>query len=575
MRITYKKRLFLYFLLIFTTFTVCIIYIEQSEEKRYRTEALEAKLDGYADLIHGYMIKNKLNDSTINQLHRVIDILPQEIRVTVIEKEGKVLFDKEVDDVSTLENHLNRPEILQAQYQDKGSHIRMSASTHHEYIYFAKYYQDSFVRVALPYNIQTQALLKADNLFIYLVIGLFIIVLVILNYVAGRFGKSISQLKTFTSVIKHSKPVPNNIQFPEDELGEIGQELSDIIRQRERDKKALEAEKEKLIRHFRFLEEGFCIFSAEQKQIYSNTYFIQYLNLIVDKPILDVNELFKNESFHPIIDFIDNESRVDNHLTYSINKNGKFFSIQIVIYKDNSFEVSIKDITQTEKTRLVKQEMTSNIAHELRTPVTSLRGYLETLNETNLNEEKQKLFIERAYKQSIRLSNLIEDVSLLSKIEGSANSFPFEKVNLLHLVNEVRIDLTDKLTQGNIKLFINIKDTVSVNGSPTLLYSIFRNLIDNSIAYAGSDTEIHINNYMEDDNFVYFSFYDTGKGVDEQHLNRLFERFYRVNEGRTRDTGGSGLGLSIVRNAIMIHKGDIQAKNKVGAGLEFLFSLRK
>lgn len=575
MRITYKKRLFLYFLLIFAVFTACIIYIEQSEEKRYRTEALEAKLDGYADLIHGYMVKNKLNDSTINQLQRVIDILPQEIRVTVIEREGKVLFDKEVGDIDTLENHLNRPEILQAQYQDKGSHIRMSASTHHEYIYFAKYYQDSFVRVALPYNIQTQALLKADNLFIYVVIGLFIIVLIILNYVAGRFGKSISQLKTFASVIKNDKSLPGNVQFPEDELGEIGQELSDIIRQREKDKKALEAEKEKLIRHFRFLEEGFCIFSADHKQIYSNTYFMQYLNLISDKPILDVGEIFKSEPFRPVVEFINDKNSTSNHLNYQINKNGKFFSVQTVRYKDNSFEVSIKDITHSENTRLVKQEMTSNIAHELRTPVTSLRGYLETLNETNLTEEKQKLFIERAYNQSIRLSNLIEDVSLLSKIEGSANSFSFEKVKLLQLVDEIRIDLTDKLLENNIKLFISIKDTVVINGSPTLLYSIFRNLIDNSIAYAGPDTEIHINNYMEDDNFVYFSFYDTGKGVEEQHLNRLFERFYRVNEGRTRDTGGSGLGLSIVRNAIMIHKGDIQAKNKINAGLEFLFTLKK
>ena len=219
--------------------------------------------------------------------------------------------------------------------------------------------------------------------------------------------------------------------------------------------------------------------------------------------------------------------------------------------------------------------MTNNIAHELRTPVTSLRGYLETLDSQKLEAYKQAQFIHRAHQQTIRLSNLIDDVSLISKIEEAPAQFKLEKVNLAQLVDEVRIDLTDGLAANDIKLNVSIKDDLTIEGNYTLLYSIFRNLVDNSISYAGQHIEVNIKNYMEDNEYLYFSFCDTGRGVDEQYLARLFERFYRVNEGRTRDTGGSGLGLSIVKNAVLFHKGEIQVKNRAGGGLEFFFTLKK
>lgn len=576
MRLTYKKKLLLCFLVIFAVFAGCLIYIEQKEERRYRTEALENKLDGYAEIIHEYIAKNGLKDTTINRLKDLIPILPKDIRVTIIARDGRVLYDEEVANVDTLENHTNRPEIMQALYSSHGSHIRFSTSTQREYLYYAKYYSDSFfIRVALPYNIETQRLLKADNLFIYTVGILFLVVLLLFNYVAGRFGKSISQLKKFASGIKNNKPLPQNIQFPDDELGDISKEIIGIFNQKEEKKNAIALEREKFIQHFKLSAEGISIFTDKQKPIYANTHFIQYVNVIVDKPVLNVECIFEEEPFYPISVFLKDVNKTENHFSFEIGKNGKVFFIQTIIYEDKSFEVTIRDITKTEKTRLLKQEMTNNIAHELRTPVTSLRGYLETLGQQNIDREKQQLFINRAYIQSLRLSNLIEDVSLLSKIEEPTSRFPLENINLYQLINEVRIDLSDKLEEHNIKLELAVAENMNVNGNHTLLYSIFRNLVDNSISYAGDNIEIHINNYTEDEKYVYFSYYDTGKGVEEKHLPRIFERFYRVSEGRTRDSGGSGLGLSIVKNAVLFHKGEIQAKNRVDGGLEFLFTLIK
>ncbi|MDR1356313.1 MAG: two-component sensor histidine kinase, partial [Tannerellaceae bacterium] len=546
---SYRRRIFGYFLLISVLFAVGAILIERRQERIFRRADLEARLDGYTEIIHKFIDQSGQNNDP-DKLDSLSLLMPEHIRISIISDEGVVLFDNEVASDS-MENHLSRPEIMNALYSSYGSNVRMSVHTNREYLYYARRFQPYYVRVALPYNTETRNMLKAGNLFVYMIIALFLVVLIFINYVAGRFGESILQLKLFSSKIQKGQPIPENIRFREDELGEIGNELIDIFKQMENSKKNIEIEREKLIRHFRFSGEGLCIFNPDMKKIYANTCFIQYINLITDHPTFDAEDILKDRVFKPVTDFLNNKDRESNHIVFQITKNGKAFSVQPIIFEDNSFEIIVKDISKAEKTRLMKQEMTSNIAHELRTPVTSLRGYLETLNSYELDENKKKQFVERAFLQTIRLSNLIDDVSIISKIEEAPSQFTTEKLNLSLLVNEVRIDLSDKLAAKHITFTSSIPDGLTVMGNYTLLYSIFRNLTDNSISYAGSDIDIQISQYAEDEHYFYFSYYDTGVGVKEQHLSRIFERFYRINEGRTRDTGGSGLGLSIVKNAIL------------------------
>jgi signal transduction histidine kinase len=143
------------------------------------------------------------------------------------------------------------------------------------------------------------------------------------------------------------------------------------------------------------------------------------------------------------------------------------------------------------------------------------------------------------------------------------------------LLQELKNDLQLVFQEKNIEMEWDIPENLIINGNQNLLYSIFRNLTDNVIHYAGENVSILIT-CNTDKNFCHFTFSDNGAGIsDEAHLDRIFERFYRTNEGRTRDSGGSGLGLSIVKNAITFHKGNICARNKENGGLEFLFSLKK
>ena len=169
----------------------------------------------------------------------------------------------------------------------------------------------------------------------------------------------------------------------------------------------------------------------------------------------------------------------------------------------------------------------------------------------------------------------VSQVELITKTEEASELFDKEQVNVHNTLQEVINDLHSPIVAHGINVKNEINPQTVIEGNKTLVYAIFRNLIENSINYAGDHISIGVNNYMEDKEFYYFSYYDTGQGIEENHLNRIFERFYRVCEGRSRQNGGSGLGLSIVKNAVLFHKGDISAKNRKDGGLEFLFSLKK
>jgi signal transduction histidine kinase len=567
MKTTYKQKLFIYFLVIFALFTLGIAIFEQSRERKFRTETLEGKLDAYADAIHKLWIRRGGNMQAIDSL---LAILPSNIRATLIDHRGDVLYDNILEDVYLMENHAGRPEILSAQKDGKGTCIRVSASNNLKYLYYAKRFHNYFIRVSLPYDIQVRSFLKPDNLFLYYIAALFIIMLFFINYVAGRFSKSIKQLNDFTISSENAAA----IDFPDDELGTIGKKIAENYALLEKSRKELALEKERLLQHVYTSGEGICFFSVDRTVEFYNGLFIQYLNTISDESGADPAIILTDPVFGDVAAFVDQKE--EYYYETQINKQGKIFAVRANIFEDRSFEIIVNDITKHEKTRLLKQEMTGNIAHELRTPITSIRGYLELILTQNPDDETARNFLMKMHNQTLALSELIQDMSLISKIEEAPQSFQLEAVNIKNLLVEIRNDAAETLKEKNIRIHLNMSDHVIVNGNQNLIYSIFRNLTDNALRYAGKDIDIEVNVYNEDKEFYYFSYSDTGTGIPEEyHLNRLFERFYRINEGRTRDTGGSGLGLSIVKNAILFHKGTIVAKNRISGGLEFLFNLPK
>lgn len=583
MRLTYKKKIFLYFMLVFTIFTIIIVAVQQNREKTYKAESFKTGLNAYSEVISNYIQDHHLlSGRHIDSLNNILPLLPKDLRVTVINRQGEVLFDNDVDSVKEVDNHLDRPEIAKSLSSGSGNHIRKSITVGTTYYYYARYFAPYFVRVALPYDTSVKDTLKADDIFTYFILLLFFTALISLLYLADRFGKAVSGLNDFISSAENNDPDYDRIKFPETELGEIGNKIVVNYKMLEESKNQLNMEKEKILRHFHHSDEGICIFSADHKKIYANTHFIQYLNTITDEPIFDVELIYTIQEFKALKKFLAENTPVNPTAKSipiwqgKITKNGKHYAVKLLIFYDNSYEILLNNISSSEKNRLLKQEMTNNIAHELKTPVSSIRGYIETiLEQSELTPDKQKFFLERAYTQVLRLSDLIRDVALITKTEEASDLFQKETINIHETVSEVVTDLEIPLKNNGITVENCVNSDVEIEGNHTLLYSIFRNLIDNTISYAGETVTIRISDYTEDSEFYYFSYYDTGRGVDEEHLERIFDRFYRINPGRSRKTGGSGLGLSIVKNAVLFHKGQISAKNRKDGGLEFIFSLRK
>ena len=237
---------------------------------------------------------------------------------------------------------------------------------------------------------------------------------------------------------------------------------------------------------------------------------------------------------------------------------------------------------------ILKRQLTQNIAHELKTPVASIQGYLETILENpNINDQMREQFLDRCYAQSQRLTSLLHDISTLNRMDDAPEMTSTDNVNISQMVQNIQKETALQLQQKHMTFNNRLPDNIVVRGNQSLLYSVFRNLTDNAIAYAGEGTTITLTAQRPDTGMVEpaisdddspakwtFTFADNGVGVPAEHLPRLFERFYRVDKGRSRKMGGTGLGLAIVKNAVLLHGGTIRVSANEGGGLKFEFSLK-
>lgn len=229
---------------------------------------------------------------------------------------------------------------------------------------------------------------------------------------------------------------------------------------------------------------------------------------------------------------------------------------------------------EQEKTRL-KRQLSNNINHELKTPVASIQVCLETLlSGISLSEEKRQELIERCYMHNERLRRLLSDVSLITRMEDGGQLINCEKVVVNQIIQEIAEELDILPDEERLTLHADFEKEVVIEGNLSLIGSIFRNLTENAIAYS-EGKNIYISLLEDNENICRIRFEDDGKGVGQEQLPRLFERFYRVDKGRSRQKGGTGLGLAIVKHAVQFHGGSIVVVNRPDGGLRFDFTLSK
>jgi signal transduction histidine kinase len=459
-KVSYKYKILLYFLVVLIATGLLFSYILVKREQQLKLDRITYQMQPYTDLIYHNIKGNLEREHLESVVDSLGDILPKGLRITILDRSAWVIFDNMSHRDSILDNHLNRPELSEADSLGYGTSLRYSATLGNEYLYYAKKYPELFLRTALEYDTAILPVIRVDKTYQIYIAFVFLLALGVIVYIIRTVNKPYSALKEFINRVQHGDENYDDLELPKDELGEVIEKIVSAFRQQEISKK-------------------------------------------------------------------------------------------------------------------YKQELTHNVAHELKTPVAGIRGYLETLlGQENIDKEQSRFFLERAYAQTLRLNAIINDMAVLNKIEEAADKFEYEKINVWKCLKEIENDLSYKLVENKIKFVVNVEWELEIEGNYLLIYSLFKNLIDNSIDHAGKGIGIYISQTGISDNMVRFTYYDTGKGVKEEHIGRIFERFYRVEEGRSRKSGGSGLGLSIVKNAVMLHKGTISVKNRYNGGLQFDFSLR-
>ena len=266
--------------------------------------------------------------------------------------------------------------------------------------------------------------------------------------------------------------------------------------------------------------------------------------------------------------------RADNNENLEIEDLAEFPNDELGEISEYIIKIYKRLQSTKEEQNKLKRQLTQNIAHELKTPVASIQGYLETImNNPDINEDNKKLFIERCHAQGQRLTNLLADISTLNRLDDAPEMVKFEDIDIATIVSQIEYETALEMKKRNMTFNNMMPQSLPIKGNPSMIYSIFRNLTDNAIAHAGNNTTVTISAKKENDKWL-FTFSDNGAGVESKHLARLFERFYRVDKGRSRKLGGTGLGLAIVKNAVLLHGGSIKALNNPDGGLRFEFDLR-
>ena len=460
---------------VFLLFAICFSVYQYKREKEYKIDILHSRLQMY-----NYEMVQTVGKDSMSCSRRFRDYVVHHqmegLRVSVIDKEGRVIFDSYDTDVEALGNHLQRTEIQQALREGSGYDIkRMSQSTHETYFYSATRFDDVIVRAAVPYSAELTRSLQADNTYIYYSGVLTLLLGIVLYYITHRISRHIGYLREFAVKAEEGEKLDHELErrLPDDELGDI-----------------------------------------------SHTIIMLYWKL--------------------------------RH-------------------------------SEEEKVR-IKRQLTQNAAHELKTPAASIHGYLESIiDNPDMPEDKKKHFLERCFAQSERMNKLLLDMSALTKLDEIDNNRSearqaYRPVDVLQIIQSALDDTALQLQEKGIAPSLQLPQHVEVLGDQSLIYSIFRNLIDNAIAYATGASLLSITCAeveKEGRHFYEFIVSDNGQGVEAQHLTHLFERFYRVDKGRSRKLGGTGLGLAIVKNAVAAHGGQATALSTPGGGLTIRFTIAR
>ncbi|MHB8137256.1 MAG: sensor histidine kinase [Smithellaceae bacterium] len=564
----FLKIFFSYLIIIFFSFLVLNIFIKD-EIQEVLTSKIEGELLAYAELIDLSSAK-EMSD----QLRQIACISGS--RVTLVDAQGKVFADSEKE-IARLENHFSRPEIQESRLKGKGKAIRFSQTLGVDMLYVAvpirtKEQITGYVRLARPLHDVRSLVEKVYQKILLAIFIVAIISLVIALFISYKLAEPIRMMEKFTEKLRLGEPQGSIILRTSDETKKLADNINYLIDELQIKIRLANEEKSKLMAALTSINDGVLIVNADEKIEFVSPSLISILTGqygdIGDKTLM---EAFRNvelqkafQQFKQSHDTVSHEIRLG--------------TIDPVIMKVSISEVHgypgeekimivFHDVTRLKKLEMIRTDFIANVTHEIRTPLTAVIGYLETLQAGAIdNAEDARRFIDIVLTQSQRLNRLVEDLMTISKIELGEINFHFEDVFLPDVISSVLPLMEAKAAVNKIRIENHmLEKMLPIKGDRDRLSQVFFNVLDNAVKFTPEGGHIAIDAEVKEENIV-IAITDTGTGIPREEIQRLGERFYRVDKTRSRDLGGTGLGLSIVKHLMMAHGGRMEIESQLGRG---------
>ncbi|NKB87238.1 MAG: HAMP domain-containing protein [Acidobacteria bacterium] len=497
-------------------------------------------------------------------------------RVTIVLPDGSVLADSS-EDPARMGNHGDRPEIRRALAEGTGMVRRFSETTQTDRVYFATLVRDNGTPLGVVRTSETLANIGAQRAAMrsQVIRGAGIGVLLALGiglFVVGRFTAPIEKMTEVSESLRRGE-YDARVRFKRtDELGRLGANLNQLGRELSDRISGLGRQQAQLRAFLGAMQEGVVAIDVRDRVVFSNAMGRRMLHLdpgehdlaLVQMPggVLDV-----------LAEVRESGTRTHSEITQTIDDEDIVLDVRGAPFEaaeESGVVLVLYDITSVRRLERVRTDFVANVSHELKTPLTSIRGYIETLLDGAIHDDEYNVrFLEKSHAQVNRLTTLVSDLLSLARIESTALTSEPEPVDLREIITESVTYRRDHLLAKQLELEVDLPDEpLLTEGEAEGMRQIIDNLLDNAINYTPAEREISIRLTAENYDAV-LRIEDTGIGIPEEALGRIFERFYRVDKGRSREVGGTGLGLSIVRNLVQRMQGTVSVESEVGVGTTF------
>lgn len=491
-----------------------------------------------------------------------------ETRITLVSKDGKVLLDTDAN-VANLENHLGRIEIQQAIKYGWGESLRYSNTLNKDLYYYAIMLNDgSVIRISKPLNSIT-SLFRTSIPFVLAIMLIFIIVA---NYISVSLTRKI--IGPLNAASQHLDGVLTEDYIEFEELASYEEFLPFIRKIRYLNKeirsyaKQVKSQSTTINSITSNMQEGLILLDSKQHVLSINQGARKMMGVSLESDYINqpLISLCRNSKVVDTIEFV-LSNKTNSYVDLESNQQFYKYFFSPVLKDDGTIRgviILIVNATAEMKSARIRRDFASNVSHELKTPLTSINGFSEMLeNSMIVTSEDVIKTAAMIHKESSRMISLIDDIIRLSQIESGAN-VPSEKINLADTVNEVMQALTTVADEKTVSLSEKTQP-IQIVANPSMAYELVYNLCDNAIKYNNPNGTVSVTLVQVENNAV-ITVSDTGIGIAEEHLDRIFERFYRVDKSRSKQTGGTGLGLSIVKHIAESLKGTISIQSEIGKG---------